>query len=89
MGTLLWRKRLQGYKPIQETVKAEPIPTPVKVEPVVSHETTKVTTEYSKTEINRMSTSALQELATSVGIEGADEMTGAELKRLLIDKFDL
>ena len=43
----------------------------------------------TKTEINRMSTAELQELALENGIGGADEMTGAELKKVLIEKFEL
>lgn len=45
--------------------------------------------EYTKTEINRMSTTDLQELAKNSGIENARELTGAELKKLLIEKFGL
>ena len=45
--------------------------------------------EHTKTEINRMSTAELQELALENGIDGADEMTGAELKKILIEKFGL
>ncbi len=45
--------------------------------------------EYTKTEINRMSTNDLQELAKNTGIENAIELTGAELKKLLIEKFGL
>lgn len=44
---------------------------------------------YTKTEINRMSTAELQALATENGIDGADEMTGAELKKILVEKFGL
>ena len=44
---------------------------------------------HTKTEINRMSTAELQELALENGIECADEMTGAELKKVLIEKFGL
>lgn len=44
---------------------------------------------HTKTEINRMSTAELQELALENDIEGADEMTGAELKKVLIEKFGL
>ena len=43
----------------------------------------------TKTEINRMSTAELQTLALENGIDGADEMTGAELKKVLIEKFGL
>ena len=45
--------------------------------------------QYTKTEINRMTTAELQELAIENDIDGADEMTGAELKKVLIEKFGL
>ena len=48
-----------------------------------------VRNEHTKTEINRMSTAELQELALENNIEGANEMTGAELKKVLIEKFGL
>ena len=60
-----------------------------------SHITTDNLTEklvhngHTKTEINRMSTAELQEMALENGIDGADEMTGAELKKVLIEKFGL
>ena len=46
-------------------------------------------TPYTKTEINRMSTSDLRELAVVQGIDNADEFTGAELKKMLIEKMCL
>ena len=45
--------------------------------------------EYTKTDINRMSTADLKKLAKSEKIENAEDMNGAELKKALIDKFDL
>lgn len=45
--------------------------------------------KYTKTEINRMSTAELQALALENDIDGADEMTGAELKNVLVEKFKL
>ena len=45
--------------------------------------------QYTKTEINRMSTAELQTLALENSIDGADSMTGAELKKVLIEKFGL
>ena len=45
--------------------------------------------KYTKTDINRMSTADLQALAAEQGIENATELTGAELKTLLIEKFGL
>ncbi len=44
---------------------------------------------YTKTEINRMSTADLQKLATEQGIGGAELLSGAELKKLLIERFNL
>ena len=44
---------------------------------------------YTKTEINRMSTADLKALAISNDIEGAEDMTGSELKKILIEKFNL
>ena len=46
-------------------------------------------TAYTKTEINRMSTADLQKLAAEHGVSGADETTGGELKKILIEKFEL
>lgn len=45
--------------------------------------------KYTKTEINRMPTAELKELATKNGIVNSDEMTGSELKKILIEKFGL
>lgn len=42
---------------------------------------------YTKTEINRMSTADLKELAKENGLE--DGLNGAEIKKALIDKFGL
>lgn len=55
--------------------------------PEIAEESTEV--KYTKTEINRMSTAELQELALKNNVDGADEMTGAELKKILIEKFEL
>lgn len=45
--------------------------------------------DYSKTTIKRMPTADLQALALEQGIENAMELTGAELKELLIEKLGL
>ena len=45
--------------------------------------------QYTKTEINRMTTAELKALALENGVDGSDEMTGAELKKVLIEKFGL
>ena len=45
--------------------------------------------KHTKTEINRMSTAELQELALENSVDGADEMTGKKQKNVLIEKFGL
>ncbi len=45
--------------------------------------------KYTKTEINRMPTAELQNLATVEGIENAFETSGGELKKILIEYFNL
>ena len=45
--------------------------------------------KYTKTDISRMSTSDLQSLAVAQGMENAKELSGAELKKILIEKFGL
>ena len=42
---------------------------------------------YTKTEINRMSTADLKDLARENGID--DSLSGAEIKKALIEKFEL
>lgn len=44
---------------------------------------------YTKTEINRMPTAELQSLAAQNGIENAAEMSGVDLKAILIEKLGL
>ena len=46
-------------------------------------------TGYTKTEINRMPTVELQSLAAQNGIENAAEMSGVDLKAILIEKLGL
>lgn len=45
--------------------------------------------QFTKTEINRMSTSDLKDLAKLNGIDNAEKMTGGELKKVLIEHFNL
>lgn len=45
--------------------------------------------KYTKTEINRMSTAELQNLASAEGIENAFETSGNELKKILVEHFGL
>jgi hypothetical protein len=45
--------------------------------------------QYTKTDINRMSTAELKDLAKSVGFENTEEMTGSDLKKNLIEYYNL
>lgn len=45
--------------------------------------------EWTKTEINRMAVEELRKLAAENGIENTEEISGADLKKLLIEKFGL
>ena len=57
---------------------------------IVEKPTEKVATvEYTKTIINRMSKDDLVALAIKQGIENAKEISGADLKKALIEKFGL
>lgn len=47
------------------------------------------TEQYTKTDINRMSTAELKDLALKVKINGSEDMTGGELKKILIEHFNL
>jgi ATP sulfurylase len=58
-----------------------------KVEDLLKSE--KENTTYTKTEINRMSTNDLKNLAISLFLPNAEYMNGAELKRVLIEHFNL
>lgn len=44
---------------------------------------------YTKTQINRMNVDELRRMAANTGVEGADKMTGTELKEYLISLFGL
>lgn len=45
--------------------------------------------KYTKTDIQRMNKDDLVSLAVEVGVDGAEEMSGADLKRELIEYFEL
>lgn len=55
----------------------------------VTNEETIKENQFTKTEINRMSTSELKDLAKLNGIDNAEEMKGVELKKVLIEHFNL
>ena len=45
--------------------------------------------EYSKTEINRMAVADLKKLASELDIEDIEDMTGARLKKCIIEALGL
>lgn len=45
--------------------------------------------KYTKSDIQRMNKSELQELARNSGVESVEEMTGQELKEYLLSTFGL
>lgn len=45
--------------------------------------------KYTKTEINKLTTAELKNLAAEVGIENAFEISGGELKKILNEHFGL
>lgn len=66
-------KELSGSQNLQKT-------------PLIKNVTEK---QYTKSEINRMSTADLQNLAAAEGIEDAYEKSGNELKKILAEHFGL
>lgn len=63
---------------------------PVGTKPVEDKKPVEVEEEkYTKTDINRMAAAELKELAGKQGIDGAEEMTGADLKKALIEHYGL
>ena len=55
----------------------------------ITDEKTVKENQFTKTEINRMPIHELKALSAANGVEGWKDMTGAELKRVLIEKFNL
>lgn len=64
-----------------------PLSAPVSVPE--NQDNSSVEKRYSKTDINKMTTSELQALAAAEGIEKASAKTGGELKKELIEHFEL
>jgi hypothetical protein len=84
MGMLLRRHNIPLGNIVERV--SEVAPSPNIVEKVIVEKTT---TNYTKTDIKRMPLDDLKALATENGVVGADDMTGGELKQVLIKKFGL
>lgn len=55
----------------------------------IAEQSEEKTSPYTKTEIQRMSVDSLRILAKEVGIENPDEISGSELKKMLVQHFGL
>lgn len=90
MSMMTYRHRIE-----REAAFAAPLKRPkaknTKATPVEKAEPEKESTDskYTKTDINRASTDTLKEIANEIGIDGADDKTGGELKKLIIEKMEL
>ena len=86
MGMLLHRHYVENMAKGATAKKVvAPEPKPVKERPVVKEEPK--TAKVSRQEIMRMNVATVRAYATEQGIEGANAMSGAELKRLLVNKM--
>lgn len=83
-------KNRQVYVKSQNTVKeTKPATNTNEKENILPDVTPADFPKYTKSDINRMSKSELINLAESAGISNATERTGAELKTLLIQNYNL
>lgn len=73
---------LRRYRRMQEPQTKAPVVSNDNIEQKEEH-------KYTKTDINRMTTAELQAFALEKGIDGADSMTGGDLKKVLIEKLGL
>ena len=67
----------------------EVIPSPAEKPVNKDVEEVKDDKKYTKKDITFMKVANLREIAAENGIENPDELTGAELKEILIEKFGL
>lgn len=72
-------------KPVVSVSEAQEEAIPYTDDDIAFETRSTVEKRYTKSEINRMSTADLQALAAENGVENAYEMTGSDLKTLLVD----
>lgn len=98
MSTLIHRHKVINRGAVDKTVtpdkpKAKTVETETpqaEVEPTEETKEEQVENpSYTKSDINRMPVDELKKVATEIGIEGADEKTGGELKKLIIEELGL
>lgn len=73
---------LRRYRRMQEPQSKAPVISNDNIEQKEEH-------KYTKTDINRMNNAELQAFALEKGIDGAERMTGGDLKKVLIEKLGL
>lgn len=69
--------------PIEEKITKEE--KAVETPPSYKKDDVTIGEKYTKTDINKMDKAELKKLASEKGVDGAQEMTGGELKKILID----
>ncbi len=79
-----YREKAAGVKPVA------PVLPVVEMEETESHDNVKENEmQYQRSEITRMSTADLKEVAKSLGLEVTEESTGKILKEQIIEKLGL
>ena len=71
------------------TSPAEKRPVEKSIEKTIEKPVEKVEKTYTKSDIMTMKAADLRDVASKNGIDNAEEYTGSELKKLLIEKFEL
>lgn len=84
MGMLLYMME-QEAKAAAEQVAAKPVPKEEK--PEVKEEVKPAEKKPTRADIMKMNVATVRKYATEQGVEGADVMSGADLKRLLVNKM--
>ena len=96
MGMLLRRHNIQLGKIEERVEKPSPFVVDNKVIGKVDNDVIEITdsqtikeNQFTKTDINRMPLAELKELAKANSIDGADDMSGSDIKKALISIFGL
>jgi transcription initiation factor TFIIIB Brf1 subunit/transcription initiation factor TFIIB len=79
---MLIRRHKQAVKAVIKTALIQP-------KTSIEMDETATTFNHSKTEINRMTTAELHELAKSLNVANEAEMSGANLKEYFINTYNL
>ena len=86
MGMLLYMMELQAKEAAQKAA-SKPAPKEEPKPEVKQEEPKEEVKAITRAEIMKMNVSTVRAYATEQGIEGANAMSGAELKRILVNKM--